>query len=154
MTFRTQMIQGYCVCPLSWSVHCNFTGDGKCNERGWASTPHPYQPGLILPSWWTVRQKAAVATLCTLWLGPMKRKYHLRNYNKSLYVSGLWIHVTHYHCHILRSAQAFKRFELGSKLQWSLKGKTVSQGWERAKGTCAAEAIFCCPTMNSHRPKS
>ncbi len=27
----------------------------------------PYQPGLILPSWWNVRQKAAVATLCTLW---------------------------------------------------------------------------------------
>ncbi len=29
------------VCPLSWSVHCNFTGDGKCNERGWACTPPP-----------------------------------------------------------------------------------------------------------------
>ncbi len=55
-------------CPLSWSVHCNFTGDGKCNERGLACTPHPHQPGLILPSWWNVRQKAAVATLCTLWL--------------------------------------------------------------------------------------
>ncbi len=25
----------------SWSVHCNFTGDGKCNERGWACTPLP-----------------------------------------------------------------------------------------------------------------
>ncbi len=52
--------QGWCVCPLSWSVHCNFTGDGK------GCTHHPYQPGLILPSWWNVRQKAAVATLCTL----------------------------------------------------------------------------------------
>jgi hypothetical protein len=61
------MKQGYCVCPLSCGVHCNFTGDGKCNERGWASSPHPYQPGLILPAWWNVRQKAAVATLCTLW---------------------------------------------------------------------------------------
>ncbi len=29
--------------------------------------PHPHQPGLILPSRWNVRQKAAVATLCTLW---------------------------------------------------------------------------------------
>ncbi len=29
-----EMKQGECVCPLSWSVHCNFTGDGKCNERG------------------------------------------------------------------------------------------------------------------------
>jgi hypothetical protein len=54
------------VCPLSWSGHCNFTGDGKCNERGRACTPHPHQPGLILPSWLNVRQKAAVATLCTL----------------------------------------------------------------------------------------
>jgi hypothetical protein len=36
-----EMKQGYCVCPLSWSVHCNFTGDGKCNERGWACTPPP-----------------------------------------------------------------------------------------------------------------
>jgi hypothetical protein len=60
------MKQGKCVCPLSWSVHCNFTGDGKCNERGWACTPHPHQPGLFLPSWWNVRQKAAAATLCTL----------------------------------------------------------------------------------------
>ncbi len=30
--------------------------------------PHPHQPGLILSSWWNVRQKAAVATLCTLWV--------------------------------------------------------------------------------------
>ncbi len=52
---------------VSWSVHCNFTGEGKCNERGWACTPHPHQPGLILPSSLNVRQKAAVATLCTLW---------------------------------------------------------------------------------------
>jgi hypothetical protein len=63
-----EMKQGQCIWPLSWSVHCNFTGDGKCNERGWACTPHPYQPGLILPSSLNVRQKAAVATLCTLWL--------------------------------------------------------------------------------------
>ncbi len=29
--FLLEMKQGYCVCPLSWSVHYNFTGDGKCN---------------------------------------------------------------------------------------------------------------------------
>jgi hypothetical protein len=29
--------------------------------------PHPHQPGLILPSSLNVRQKAAVATLSTLW---------------------------------------------------------------------------------------
>ncbi len=33
--------------------------------KGWAcSAPHPHQPGLIFPSWWIVRQKAAIATLC------------------------------------------------------------------------------------------
>jgi hypothetical protein len=26
------------------------TVDGKCNERGWACTPQPHQPGIILPS--------------------------------------------------------------------------------------------------------
>ncbi len=56
-------------CPLIWSVrvHCNFTGDGKCNKRGWACTPHPHQPRQILPSWLNVRQKAYVTSLCTLW---------------------------------------------------------------------------------------
>ncbi len=61
-----EMKQGQCICPLSWSVHCN-TGDGKCNKRGGrACTPHPPQLGPILPSSLNVRQKAAVATLCTL----------------------------------------------------------------------------------------
>ncbi len=62
-----EMKQGQCICPLSWSVHCNFTGDGNCNKRGWACNPHPHQPSLILPSWLNVRQKADVNTLCTLW---------------------------------------------------------------------------------------
>ncbi len=62
-----EMKQGQCICPLSWSVHSNFSGEGKCNERGWACTPHPHQPGQILPSSLNVRQKATVATLCTLW---------------------------------------------------------------------------------------
>ncbi len=65
-----EMKQGQCICPLSWSVHCNFTGDGKCNKRGWACTPHPHphQSRLILPSWLNVRKKADVTTLCTLWI--------------------------------------------------------------------------------------
>ncbi len=29
-----EMKQGQCICPLSWSVHCNFTGDGNSSERG------------------------------------------------------------------------------------------------------------------------
>ncbi len=45
-----EMKQGQCICPLRWSVHCNFTGYGKCNKRGWACNPHPHQPRLILPS--------------------------------------------------------------------------------------------------------
>ncbi len=29
------------VCPLSWSVHCNFIGDGKCKEKGVGVHPPP-----------------------------------------------------------------------------------------------------------------
>ncbi len=36
-----EMKQGQCICPLSWSGHCNFTGEGKCSERGWPCTPPP-----------------------------------------------------------------------------------------------------------------
>jgi hypothetical protein len=60
--------QGQCICPLSWSVHCNFSGEGKCSEKWWACQPPPLPARLILPSWWNVRQKAAVTTLCTLWV--------------------------------------------------------------------------------------
>ncbi len=53
----------------------NFVRDGKCSERRWACSaplptpppPYPNQTGLIFPSWWKVRQKEAIATLCTLW---------------------------------------------------------------------------------------
>ncbi len=41
--------------------------------RGWACTPPPTQPHppwLVLPSWWNVPQKVAIATLCTLWCTP------------------------------------------------------------------------------------
>jgi hypothetical protein len=55
------------ICPLRWSVHCNFVHDDKCSERGWACTPHPHQHGLFFPSWWNIRLKAAVATLYVLW---------------------------------------------------------------------------------------
>ncbi len=37
-------------------------------KGGGRAHPHPHQPGLILPSLLNVRQKAAVATLCTLWV--------------------------------------------------------------------------------------
>ncbi len=30
--FLLEMKQGQCICQLSWSVHCNFTGDGKCSK--------------------------------------------------------------------------------------------------------------------------
>ncbi len=37
-------------------------------ERTLQSSPLPHKAELILPSWLNVRQKAAVASLCTLWL--------------------------------------------------------------------------------------
>ena len=45
-----ELKQGYCVCPLSWSVHCNFTGDGKCNKMGVGvhSTPSPARANFTL----------------------------------------------------------------------------------------------------------
>ncbi len=61
---------GKCICPFSWSVHCNFTSNSKCNEMGVGVHPPPptHQSGQILPSCWNVCQKAAVATLCTQWV--------------------------------------------------------------------------------------
>ena len=40
-------------------------------------TPPPHQPGLILPSSLNVRQKAAVSTLCTLWIKPISCYFFL-----------------------------------------------------------------------------
>jgi hypothetical protein len=37
--------------------------DCKIEWKGWACTLQPHQPWLIFPSWWNVRQKAALATL-------------------------------------------------------------------------------------------
>ncbi len=36
-----EMKQGQCIRPHSWSVHCNFTGDGKCNESREGVGVHP-----------------------------------------------------------------------------------------------------------------
>jgi hypothetical protein len=41
----------------------------------------PHQPGLILPSWWNVRQKEAVATLCVLCVYARKRPLPLCVYS-------------------------------------------------------------------------
>ncbi len=61
---------------------------------GGLAPPHPHQPGLILPSSLNVRQKAAVANLCTLWgeqqdffmvsltlSCPLDAEYDLSNFN-------------------------------------------------------------------------
>jgi hypothetical protein len=75
--FLLEMKQGQCIYPLSWSIHCKYTGDGKCMvnvmKRGWACTPHPQQPGLIFYSWLNVWQNA-VTTLCTLWRKALGRR--------------------------------------------------------------------------------
>ncbi len=41
-------------------------GDGKCNERGWACTPHPHQPGLIYPhdGMYARKQPVLLCVLC------------------------------------------------------------------------------------------
>ncbi len=55
---------------LFFSKYLSFSVWFPLSLKDWsplACTPHPYQPGLILPSWSNVRQKAGVATLCTLW---------------------------------------------------------------------------------------
>ncbi len=75
-----EMKQGQCICPLSWSVQCNFTGEGKCNERGVGlhPPPSPARTDFTLitectpessgcNSVYSVGPKVAVATLCTLW---------------------------------------------------------------------------------------
>ncbi len=63
--------KGECIWPLSWSIQYKFVCDGRYSGRGRACTPHPNQPGLILPSCWNVRQKVAIATLCTLCPSPL-----------------------------------------------------------------------------------
>jgi hypothetical protein len=45
-----------------------YVGERNTVKKGGRASPmHPHKPGLIFPSWWNVRQKSAVATLCTLW---------------------------------------------------------------------------------------
>jgi hypothetical protein len=70
-----EMKQGECVCPLIWSIRCNFVRDSNYSERGWAcksraSSMHPHQPRCF-PSQWNVLQKAAIATLCVLCVSPL-----------------------------------------------------------------------------------
>ncbi len=79
---------GWVYLPIQLECTRNFTGDGKCSERGWACTPHPQEPGLILPSWWNVHQKTAVTTLCTLWVGPQE-SHHYANFIP-LQMKGRW----------------------------------------------------------------
>ncbi len=58
------------ICPLSWSVHNKFLCDGRYSER-WVCVHPPPSPALaafILMIELNVRQKVAIATLCTLWL--------------------------------------------------------------------------------------
>jgi hypothetical protein len=64
--FLLEMKQGQCICPLSWSVHCNFTGDGKCKERGWACAPPTLtSQGQFYPHHWMYARKQRLK-LCVL----------------------------------------------------------------------------------------
>jgi hypothetical protein len=53
-------------------------------KGGGRAPPHSHQPGLILPSCWNVRQKAAVATLCVL-CGPDRQAQHDRLVNSRVH---------------------------------------------------------------------
>jgi hypothetical protein len=68
--FLLEMKQGYCICPLSWSVHCNFTGEGKCKERGWACTPTFTSLGYFYPHDWMYarKQPLLLCALCGLYI--------------------------------------------------------------------------------------
>ncbi len=125
--FLLEMKQGQCVCPFSWSVHCNFTGDGKCNERGWACTPHPHQPGASLPSWWNVRQKAAVATLCTLWYELYTEMY--RDYPGTPSLQCCARNILTVHRKTLTQCITFKR---GGRVESILLYSVVLQVWRPA----------------------
>ncbi len=45
--------------------------------KGGGRAPHPHQPRLIFPSWWDVRQKSAIATLCVLCGGHWRKSYYI-----------------------------------------------------------------------------
>ncbi len=74
MYARKQRLQLCVLCaPPPSPAWANFTLMIECTPESsgcnsvYSVHPHLHQPGLILPSWLNVRQKAAVATLCTLW---------------------------------------------------------------------------------------
>ncbi len=83
-----EMKQGQSICPHSWSVHCNFTGDGKCNERGWACTPHPHQARLILPLECTPESRRYYSVYSVV-SPPMKQAMPVRNL--SLFTSAVFL---------------------------------------------------------------
>ncbi len=71
-----EMKQGQCICPLSWSVHCNFTGEGKCNERGWACTPTLTSQDWFYPHHWMYarKQRLQLCVLCELSWGKLRQE--------------------------------------------------------------------------------
>jgi hypothetical protein len=60
-----EMKQGQCICPLSWSVHCNFTGYGKFNKGGGRAPPTLTSQGQFYPHDWMYARKQQLQ-LCVL----------------------------------------------------------------------------------------
>ncbi len=63
--FLLEMKQGQCICPLSWSVHCNFTGDSKCNDR--EVGVHP-PPSSAWANFTLMMECTPESTVTTLWI--------------------------------------------------------------------------------------
>ncbi len=75
--------------------------------------PPLHQPGLILPSWWNVRQKAAVATLCVLCAYARKRPLPLCVYSLCTPESGR----CHSACTLCEPTRRRRR-EHSPKIKW------------------------------------
>ncbi len=65
--FETESFPYFVQKLLGCSIHLDeFFKNVQNRVKGGGRAPIPHQPGLIFRSWWTVRQTAAIATLCVL----------------------------------------------------------------------------------------
>jgi hypothetical protein len=72
------------ICPLSWSVHCNFVRDGKYSERVRACTPPPS------PAWTNFSimeckpESGRCHSVCTLWYKNQKSHNYLLYFSQPI----------------------------------------------------------------------
>ncbi len=114
------------ICPLSRSVHCNFDGN-RLKVCGRAPS---HQPGLIFPSWWDVRQKSAIATLCVLCGHTSKWRYLMRDPRIRKY-QGQIIEITTGFEPELDSDPQGTRIQIGNNA-----GTTKKKNWIKRRRSC------------------